>query len=770
MNQLSTNLKQIARDATTPTLLFPALSSGLMVGLLVIVVELSLASLIFSGKMSPFASSAAGLTLFGTFVMCVVLAVGSSYSNSVSLPEDAPAAIMAGVSASIATVLCTPDADPRVAFVTLGAALTLSTLSTAVLFALLGRYRLGNMVRYMPYPVVGGFLAGVGWMLVDGGFSIMNGMSLSFATLPELATLEQVARWAPGLLLALVLLWSMERWRNAFTLPMVLAAALGCFALYLAVSGTTLAEAEQGGLLLGGMPKGSMLWPVFTLADATLIRWDALYSVLPQLLTIPLVSAISFFLIASGLEAAARVDIDLKQDLYANAFANVLGGLGGAHAGYTALSFSIFGPATGSNSRLVGLTAGLLAAVATFFGATVLGYFPKFVLGGMVLFIGLATLKGWVLEARTRVTSVEYCLLLAILGAIVWFGFLNGVGFGLTLATIVFVIKYSRIPVVRQDTDASARPSTRRRSVPDQHILRGHANTVRMLKISGYLFFGSASSLGNTVAQHLEPHSATRPAFLIIDFTDVDGFDSSAVNSFIRMVQRCIAADCQPIFAAPPAELEEQFRRAAPNEVGMVLFSADFDRALEHCEDTILAREQARIDALNKDGGHGGLFDEAVDDMLRQLEEEERFEALVERLEPQLLQRELKAGEVLVRQGEILDGAYLLVSGQAEELRHGAEAEAKRLRSLIPGSVAGRVATSQELAAPGDIVARTDCRVAFLPMQTLRELEATDAQTALAFHRLYAARLEARLGDLAQRRADAETAQTSETAKTVAPD
>lgn len=219
MGQLLNNCRQIARDAATPELLLPALSSGLMVGLLVIVVELSMASLIFSGQLSPFASSAAGLTLFGTFVMCVVLALGSSYSNSICLPEDAPAAIMAGVSASVAAALCTPDADPRVAFATLGAALTLSTLSTAALFALLGRFGLGNMVRYMPYPVVGGFLAGVGWMLVDGSFSIMNGMPLSFATLPALSGLEQIARWAPGLLLALALLWSMERWRSAGRMP-----------------------------------------------------------------------------------------------------------------------------------------------------------------------------------------------------------------------------------------------------------------------------------------------------------------------------------------------------------------------------------------------------------------------------------------------------------------------------------------------------------------------------------------------------------------------
>lgn len=757
---LANNLREILRDAGHPSRLLPALSSGFVVGLLMIVVELSLASLIFSGPLASFAPSAAGLTLFGSFAMCLVVSLGSSFPSAVCLPEDSPAAILASVSAGIAASVATNLADPHAAFVTVGAAMALSTVATGALFVVLGRFRLGDLVRYMPYPVVGGFLAGVGWLLVVGSFAIMVGIPLSFSGLPELLTVGKVLRFAPGVALTVTLLLVMARWRHPFVLPGVLAVALGCFALFLLLSGQSLDDAGRSGLLLGGMPEGPMLWPVFSPADLSLIRWDALLTELPQLLTIPLVSAISFILISSGLEAAAHLDMDLKHELYVNACANILAGPGGTHAGFTALSFSMLGPMTGSNSRLVGITAGLLAGVATFFGATVLGYFPRFILGGMVLFLGVSTLSGWVLDARKRVSRVEYCLILAILCAIAFFGFLSGVGVGLVLATVVFVIKYSRIPVVRQDSDASALASTRQRSVPDQHILHEQARNIRILRVSGYLFFGSANSLSSTVASHLEPASGSRPSHMVLDFSEVDGFDSSAVNCFSRMVQRCGAAGTQLVFAAAPAALVEQMRRAATQEADAALFLPDLDRALEWCEDAVLARELARLEQFKHLGGQDQLFDLAVDDMLRQLEEGERFEALVERLEPHLEQREAGPGEIIIRQGETLGGVSLFVSGQAEEVRHSEAGSAARLRSLGPGSAVGS-ASLHGLPAPGNVVALTACRIAYLPAQILRQLEAQDPATALAFHSLYSNLLETRLAAVAKTRAERNSASPS---------
>jgi len=736
--------REIAHDAMTPARLIPALSAALVVGLLIIVIEISLASLIFAGPLAQFAPQAAGLTLCAGFAMCLLVALFSALPGGICCPQDSPAAIMASAAAGIAASLSAAGVplDSRAAFATVAAAMSLSTICTGAMYMLLGRFRLGNLVRYIPYPVVAGFMAGVGWLLVRGSFAIMVDVPLGLDGLPKLLEPGMILRWSPGLLMGLCLLVGLSRLRHAAVLPATLGLALAGFAAWVFFSGQGLAGAAGAGLLLGGMPSGSMLWPVFSPSDFLLVRWDALINDLPQLLTIPLVASMSFLLTCSGLEAAFRQDLDIRGELYLNGLANFLGGACGGHGGFTALSLSMIGNMTGANSRLVGLGAALLTALATFWGAGLIGYVPRFLLGGLVLFMGLSMLVSWALGARRSVTPLEYGVVLAILCAIGVLGFLSGVAVGLVLAALLFVIKYSRIPVVRVDTDISALSSARRRSVPDRHVLRGQAGDARLLGASGYLFFGSVSTISQNISARLAGERP--PSFFLLDFSEVDGFDSSAMNSFVRMIQRCEAAGCRLAFAAAPAQLEELMRRSAPAEARAAHFFPDLDRALEWCEDAILAREYARLEKGKAAGGQDELFDSAVDDMLRQLEQGERFETLLDGLGPGLARRTAAAGEVILRQGEEPGGALLFISGQAEEVRHGPNGASTRLRTLAAGAMAGRIGRDGDAGAPGEITALTDCSVAFLSAEDLAALEAERPAAALAFYRLYAELLEAR--------------------------
>lgn len=738
-------LRTMLHDTTDPARLIPALSSGFVVGLLIIVVQLSLASLIFSGSLAAYAPMAAGLTLFGGFAMCLVVALGSSLPSSIALPQDAPAAIMATVATGIAASLG-GIANQQEAFVTVGAAMVVSTLASGVLFLLLGRFRLGNLVRYMPYPVVGGFMAGIGWLLIQGSFSIIVGVSLNLSELPQLLSVDNILRMAPAAILTAALLFALKRWGSVFILPGALVLALGSFVAYLVLTGQSLDDAAKAGLLLGGMPEGNMLWPVFKTSDLALIRWDLLVSQLPQLCTIPLVSVLSFLLIASGLETATHSDLDLRHEFYLNGLANLVAGPGGSQTGYTALSFSLLGPRTGSDSRLVGVCAALFTGVATFLGASALGYFPRFILGGMVLFLGVSTLIDWAVETRKKVTHLEYALILAILCAIGLFGFLTGVGFGLLMAAVIFVIKYSQLPVVRQDSDATALSSTRQRSVPDRHILQSRGGEIRVLRIMGYLFFGSANILSQSVTGKLQPPSGPSPSHIIIDFAEVDGFDSSAVNCFLRMLQRCADADCRLVFAAPPGALADQMRRAAPQESATLQFFPDLDRALEWCEDAVLTRALAHLEADGGTHGRDKLFDLAVDDLLLHLADAERFEALIERLAPSVEPRQAQTGQIILHQGDYPGGVLLFVSGQAEEVYRDPNGAAVRLRTLGPGCIAGQtMAERGGIPAPGGITALTDCTLAFLSAAALSRLQAEDPATALAFYTLLAAQLESQL-------------------------
>jgi len=732
---LQSSWHDLLHDAAKPSRFLPAISSGLLVGMLLVVIQLSLASLIFSGPLAAFAPQASGLTLFGCFVMCLMVALFSSFSTAVCVPEDAPAAVMASVAAGIAAGLA-GDADPRAAYVTIGAAMALSTLGTGALFLILGRFQLGNLVRYMPYPVVAGFLAGVGWLLTTGSISIMTGLTPGFGNLLEFFTGERLLMWLPGLCLALGMLAASKYCKNGMGLPLAIGIALAVFALYLWSSDKTLADAERAGLLLGNMGGSTQLWPVFTPADLSLVRWDMLARQIPQLCTIPLVSAISFLLISSGLEAILQRDLNMQHELYVNAAANLLAGPGGSQAGYTALSFSMLGTITGSNSRLVGVVSGLLCGGAVFFGASLLCSVPRFILGGLTLFMGLATMLDWAVRVRTSMTRAEYALVLAILCSVGAFGFLPGVAFGLVMAVAVFVVKYSQLPVARQESDPKALSSTVKRSIPEQHILQAHAGDISVLHIAGYLFFGSANTLNRTVSEYLDPQSGKRFTHLILDFSEVDGFDSSALNCLLRMAQRCTAAGMTPLFAAAPEGLPRQLRRISPDEVERLLFLPSLDSALEWCEHDILARFESQGAKESQDA----LFDSAVDDLLLQIEQSERFETLLERLSPYLEPRAAAPEEVILREGEHLDGVLLFVSGQAEETRPD-EAQPVRLRTLNAGALLGRANIRERVDAASRVTALTPCSLSFLPLAALARMEAEDPRLALDFYHLYIATL-----------------------------
>ncbi len=156
-------VSELLVDATSPRLL-AALSMGLVAGLLLVTLEVSFAAMIFSGELSALASRGAGLTLLGAFLICLTGAFTSCFKATVSLPQDAPAAVLATIAVTVVAAL-ELDASMDTRFMTVASVLALSALLSGVAFIAIGRFRLANLLRFMPYPVVGGFLAGTGWLL-----------------------------------------------------------------------------------------------------------------------------------------------------------------------------------------------------------------------------------------------------------------------------------------------------------------------------------------------------------------------------------------------------------------------------------------------------------------------------------------------------------------------------------------------------------------------------------------------------------------------------
>ncbi|MEZ4560033.1 MAG: SulP family inorganic anion transporter [Caldilineaceae bacterium] len=148
------------------------------------------------------------------------------------------------------------------------AVIVLTSALAGIFFWILGRFNPGRLVRFIPYPVVGGFLAGTGYLLTVGGIGVMADAPLGQALLqPDL-----LLRWLPGFLYGVVLLLLLRRFSQFWVMPLLLVGGIAAFyAFFLGVGGTVVA-ATADGWLLGPFPSGR-LWQLVAWLAVSQADW-----------------------------------------------------------------------------------------------------------------------------------------------------------------------------------------------------------------------------------------------------------------------------------------------------------------------------------------------------------------------------------------------------------------------------------------------------------------------------------------------------------------
>jgi SulP family sulfate permease len=293
-------------------------------------------------------------------------------------------------------------------------AIAATTLLTGAFFLVLGFLKLGELVRFIPYPVVGGFLAGTGWLLVKGSFGVMADFPLAISNTAALLQPDQLILWVPGTLFGLLLFVGLRRIKHSLAMPAILSLVVVLFYFVLLATGTSIQEVIDRGLLLGAV-SGKATWQPLVLVNPLAADWTAILGQSGNIAVILIVTAVSLLLNASALELTFQQDIDLNRELRVAGFANILSGLGGGAIGYHALDMSTLCYRTGARSRLPGLVAGAICAVILFAGVPLLAFIPTPILGGLLLFVGLGFLVEWVVDGWSKLPRSDYAVVLLIL-------------------------------------------------------------------------------------------------------------------------------------------------------------------------------------------------------------------------------------------------------------------------------------------------------------------------------------------------------------------
>ena len=693
--------------------------SGTIVSLVAISFYVSCAALLFQGQLVAHLAVGIGMSLAGAGLLALI----SAWKNSVELssvgPEPATIPVLAGMTGMIAAQCTAASALP-----TALTGLAIAAGAIGVSWVLLGQYRLGDLVRYIPYPVIGGFLGAVGWLMLSGGLGVVVGKPFSLAMVADLFSPWPSAQLVAGVAVAAVLWWGTQHVRHVLTMPCLILGS--CLLVYgwLWWTGVNLAQAHETGWL---MPAFGQSLPALPWDPARLrsVDWAVLGAQTGVIVSAVIVGTLALLLSDGSLELAFDVRADLNRDLTALGWGNLAVAATGGLVGGISISRSVLNRQAGAATRISGVVKGVICLLAMAAGGPVIALIPKAVLGGILMFMGAGMLKGWMVDGRRRLARNDYAVVAFIVFLTVVFGFLPAVVAGAVVCCFDFAISSAKQGAVRRSLTRNDWPGTIERGAAEVAALREVGDKLRIVELHGTLFFGSVLKL---VADLETLMQQRHPEQLVVDFRRVADMDSSAAQALTRLLKAASRSGVSVVFCSIAPRLHGTMEANGCLPPGGLVVHRDIAQAVAAWEDRWL-QAQGLVPGP-------GLSDWLV----REMGSAELARQLQERLE----RLDLEPGDALFHQGDAADELFLVEQGRLSVtlLRDGQEFQ---VRSIQAGATVGEMGVYRAALRSATVRAEVPTRVLRMGRATLAELERDAPHLAIGLHRLFVRLLAARL-------------------------
>jgi len=141
--------------------------------------------------------------LLSAAIAAAVTALRSSLAFAIAGPDTSTSAVTATLAAAMAAQLVAAGNTnllPPVLIV-----IALATAATGIVLCLLGLSRTGRSIRFIPYPVIGGFLGATGWLMILGAIQVITDQRLTLATLGEFTGALMLSKLGAALAVAVTL-------------------------------------------------------------------------------------------------------------------------------------------------------------------------------------------------------------------------------------------------------------------------------------------------------------------------------------------------------------------------------------------------------------------------------------------------------------------------------------------------------------------------------------------------------------------------------------
>ena len=439
--------------------------------------------------------------VYGAIIVGFFAALFGGTPSQISGPTGPMIVVFAGVFASL-------SGDVSLVFATVVLAGVIQ-----IAFGLLG---FGQYIRLVPYPVVSGFMSGIGCIIIALQLARLFGHEpAGSGTIPALMEVPNAVsnpNWeALGigpLTLAIVFRWP-AKWGRYLPGPL---AAL--------ITGTVASLGLNTVPVLGDIPTGlpQFIMPAFS-SDTLLIVFEAA-------MILAVLGAIDSLLTSLVADNMTRTRHHSNRELIGQGVGNTIAGFFGGIPGAGATMRTVVNIRTGGVTKISGMLHSLLLLAVVVVLAPLASKIPHAVLAGILVKVGYDIIDVSYLKHAHRGPRFDLALMVMVLSLTVFVDLITAVVAGVVVAALAFVKQVA-------DAQLAAAAGENTESVDglselESTLLNECGNRLTYFDLGGPLSFGAAADLGHHVRERISP---THHTSLVLDFSKVPFMDVSAARA-----------------------------------------------------------------------------------------------------------------------------------------------------------------------------------------------------------------------------------------------
>jgi len=528
-----------------------------------------------------YADLAAGITVG---IVALPLAVGFAIASGVSPERGIWTAIVAGFLISALGGSLVQVGGPTGAFVPILAGivllhgysgLVLATLMAGALLVLMGVLKLGNLIKFIPYPVTAGFTSGIAVIIFVGQLKEFLGLpkdlKLPAHTPHQVATLIEHfsdINWATvgiGVGVLLILIFWPKSWRRIpASIVAVIVSTLAVFLLKLDV--TTIQ------MKFGELPRGipSLEFPKVT--------FDTLQALMVPAFTIAMLGAIESLLSAMVADGMIESRHDSNQELIGQGLANIACPFFGGFSATGAIARTATNIRNGARTPVAGIIHSVTLLVIVLVAAPLVKFIPLVALSGVLLIVAFRMGEWDNFVELYHGPKSDFWVMVATFVMTVVFDLTVAVGVGLTMAAALFVRRMeeiSQIKLVTPESDLDVGSG----SIRNKHVPPG----VLVYRIEGPFFFGAAEKLEAALNRAGEV-----PRIVIFRMRNVPAIDATGLHALEIMLEKFHRKHTQLILSGvQPQPMKVLYNAGFVDKIGLDNICANIDVALARAQELL---------------------------------------------------------------------------------------------------------------------------------------------------------------------------------------